>query len=171
MGVPSTEVYVFWQRKLSFPPSSTGPVLYVSMIGSEKRSEPVPIVCLNAILFHPTSPDEKVIAPIFLPERGIFARGVRGILVHVMLMRLQQRAATRHLRRSNEANMDITELYHFLFETPEGVGCLIGICLVLSLIVCVIMERRTRKRFADRPKGEDDWSIFDDDDEDEEKED
>ena len=62
--------------------------------------------------------------------------------------------------------MDITELYHFLFETPEGVGC-----LVLSLIVCVIMERRTRKRFADRPKGEDDWSIFDDDDEDEEKED
>ena len=105
------------------------------------------------------------------PERGIFARGVRGILVHVMLMRLRQRAATRHLRRSNEANMDITELYHFLFETPEGVGCLVGICLVLSLIVCVIMERRTRKRFADRPKGEDDWSIFDDDDEDEEKED
>ena len=51
--------------------------------------------------------------------------------------------------------MDITELYHFLFETPEGVGCLVGICLVLSLIVCVIMERRTRKRFADRPKGED----------------
>ena len=43
--------------------------------------------------------------------------------------------------------MDITELYHFLFETPEGVGCLVGICLVLSLIVCVIMERRTRKRF------------------------
>ena len=67
--------------------------------------------------------------------------------------------------------MDITELYHFLFETPEGVGCLIGTCLVLSLIVCVIMERRTRKRFADRPKGEDDWSIFDDDDEDDEKED
>ena len=67
--------------------------------------------------------------------------------------------------------MDITELYHFLFETPEGGGCLGGICLVLSLIVCVIMERRTRKRFADRPKGEDDWSIFDDDDEDEEKED
>ena len=66
--------------------------------------------------------------------------------------------------------MDITELYHFLFETPEGVGCLVGICLVLSLIVCVIMERRTRKRFADRPKGEDDWSIFDDDDEDEAEE-
>ena len=66
--------------------------------------------------------------------------------------------------------MDITELYHFLFETPEGVGCLVGICLVLSLIVCVIMERRTRKRFADRPKGEDDWSIFDDDDEDDEEE-
>ena len=51
------------------------------------------------------------------------------------------------------------------------VSMLLCLCLVLSLIVCVIMERRTRKRFADRPKGEDDWSIFDDDDEDEEKED
>ena len=31
--------------------------------------------------------------------------------------------------------MDITELYHFLFDSHEGVGCLVGICLVMSLIV------------------------------------
>ena len=67
--------------------------------------------------------------------------------------------------------MDFGALYDFLFNTYAGIGCLVGIGLVVSLIACVIMERRTRKRFADRPKGEDDWSIFDDDDEDEEKED
>ncbi len=61
--------------------------------------------------------------------------------------------------------MDFGELYHFLFETFPGIGCLVGIGLVVSLIVCVIMERRTRKTFANRERTEDDWSFFDDDDE------
>ncbi len=65
--------------------------------------------------------------------------------------------------------MDFGEVYHFLFETIPGIGCLIGIGLVVSIIACIIMERRTRKRFANREAGEDDWSFFDDDDEDEEK--
>ena len=60
-------------------------------------------------------------------------------------------------------------MYHFLFETFAGIGCLVGIGLVISIIACIIMERRTRKRFANREAGEDDWSFFDDDDEDEEK--
>ena len=55
--------------------------------------------------------------------------------------------------------MDWIGLYHFLFETYAGMGILIG------LIACIIMERRTRKTFVDRPKGKDDWSFFDDDDE------
>lgn len=63
--------------------------------------------------------------------------------------------------------MDFGEVYHFLFETFAGIGCLVGIGLVLSIIACVIMERRTRKRFANREKSEDDWSFFDDDDDDE----
>ena len=63
--------------------------------------------------------------------------------------------------------MDFGEVYHFLFETFAGIGCLVGIGLVLSIIACVIMERRTRKRFANREKSEDDWSFFDDDDNDE----
>ena len=44
--------------------------------------------------------------------------------------------------------MDFGEVYHFLFETIPGIGCLIGIGLVVSIIACIIMERRTRKRLA-----------------------
>ena len=63
--------------------------------------------------------------------------------------------------------MDMGEIYHSLFETMPGIGCLIGAGLVLSVIACVIMERRTRKQFKNHEKTEDDWSLFDDDDEEE----
>ncbi len=45
---------------------------------------------------------------------------------------------------------DIYAIYHFLFETYAGIGCLIGVFLVASVIAAFIMERRTRKRFVDR---------------------
>ena len=61
--------------------------------------------------------------------------------------------------------MDWAALYHFLFETYAGIGVMVGTGLVLSLIACVIMERRTRKKFVDRAPTKDDWSFFDDDDE------
>lgn len=60
------------------------------------------------------------------------------------------------------------EVIDFLFNTYAGLGCLIGGGMVISLIACVIMEKRTRKTFVDRPASEDDWSLFDDDDEEEE---
>ena len=63
--------------------------------------------------------------------------------------------------------MNIGEIYHFLFQTIPGVGVLVAICLVLSLIVSVIMERRTRKIYTNHERTEDDWSLFDDDDEEE----
>ncbi len=63
--------------------------------------------------------------------------------------------------------MDFGTAYHFLFETFAGLGCLVGIGLVVSIILCIIMERRTRKRFVDREPSEDDWSFFDDDEDDE----
>ena len=66
--------------------------------------------------------------------------------------------------------MDIDEIYHFLFETMPGIGCLVGAGLVLSVIACIIMERRTRKQFKNHEKTEDDWSLFDDDDEEDSKE-
>ena len=59
--------------------------------------------------------------------------------------------------------MDFAALYDFLFNTYAGIGCLIGLGLIISLIACVIMERRTRKIFASREADEDDWSFFDDD--------
>lgn len=65
--------------------------------------------------------------------------------------------------------MDAGALYHFLFETFAGLGCLVGIGIVVSLIACVIMERRTRKTFVDREADEDDWSFFDDEDDAEDK--
>ena len=61
--------------------------------------------------------------------------------------------------------MDFGAVYHFIFETYAGLGCLVGIGIVASLIACVIMERRTRKTFVDREPDEDDWSFFDDEDE------
>lgn len=63
--------------------------------------------------------------------------------------------------------MDIGEIYHFLFETMPGIGVLIGAGIVISLIVCVVLERKTRRQFKNHEKTEDDWSLFDDDDEEE----
>ncbi len=65
--------------------------------------------------------------------------------------------------------MNFEEIYHFLFETMPGIGVLVGIGLLASIIVCVILERKTRKQFKNHEKTEDDWSLFDDDDEDEGK--
>lgn len=62
--------------------------------------------------------------------------------------------------------MDFGSIYHFLFETFAGIGVLVGICLVISLIACIIMEHRTRKQFSNHEKTEDDWSFFDDEEDD-----
>ncbi|MDO4400337.1 MAG: hypothetical protein Q4D27_05235 [Coriobacteriia bacterium] len=56
--------------------------------------------------------------------------------------------------------MDFDQLYHFVFETPEGIGISVLVCLVLCVILAVIMERRTRKKFVDRPKSENDFDLF-----------
>ncbi len=66
--------------------------------------------------------------------------------------------------------MDFGQIYHFLFETYAGIGVLVGASLVICVIVAAILELRTRKTYIDRgEKTEDDeWSIFDDDDEGEE---
>lgn len=64
--------------------------------------------------------------------------------------------------------MDITELYHFLFETYAGIGVLVGAGIVLSIVVSIIFEIRTRKLYKNHERTEDDeWSIFDDDDDEE----
>ena len=54
-------------------------------------------------------------------------------------------------------------IYHFLFETFAGVGILFLIAMVLCILVCIIMERRTRRIYKNHEKTEDDWSFFDED--------
>lgn len=61
--------------------------------------------------------------------------------------------------------MDFSAIYNFLFETYGGIGVLFAITIVICLVACVIMERRTRRIYKNHEKTEDDWSFFDDDDE------
>ena len=57
--------------------------------------------------------------------------------------------------------MNIEELYHFLFETVPGIAVLVGVGLVASILVCAVLELKTRRRFRSRPEPEhDEWSIF-----------
>lgn len=67
------------------------------------------------------------------------------------------------------AHMDFGEIYHFLFETYAGIGMLVGISLVVCIVIAAVLELRTRKTYVDRgPRSEDEedeWSLFDDDDE------
>lgn len=59
--------------------------------------------------------------------------------------------------------MDITELYHLLFETYAGIGILVGAGIVLSIIISIIFEIRTRKLYHNHePEEEDEWAIFED---------
>lgn len=61
-------------------------------------------------------------------------------------------------------SVNFAEIYHFLFETYAGIGVLVLVGLILSFIVSVILERRTKKIYFEHKKTEDDWSLFDDDD-------
>lgn len=56
--------------------------------------------------------------------------------------------------------MDFAALYHFLFETMQGIGCLILVFLVASTLIAAILERRTRKTFKDRGNVQDDGWKF-----------
>ena len=64
--------------------------------------------------------------------------------------------------------MDFGAIYHFLFETYAGIGVLVGASLVICIIVAALMEVRTRKTYIDRgPRDDEDdeWALFDDEDE------
>ena len=63
--------------------------------------------------------------------------------------------------------MDFDSLYHFVFETYEGIGISILVCLLLCVLLSVILERRTRKKFRDRPKTDDDFDFFEEIDDEE----
>ncbi|WP_251212408.1 DUF6724 family protein [Adlercreutzia murintestinalis] len=60
--------------------------------------------------------------------------------------------------------MDITELYHFLFETIPGIGVLVGAGIVISLLLCVVFEARTRKLYRNHAEEDDvdEWELLED---------
>lgn len=41
--------------------------------------------------------------------------------------------------------MNVDEIYHFLFETFEGIACLLGIAILISIVACALWERKTKK--------------------------
>jgi hypothetical protein len=64
--------------------------------------------------------------------------------------------------------MDFAQLYDFLFNSYLGIAVLVGAGLVISILVCVILEVRTRKIYKNHERTDKDaWSIFEDDDDDE----
>lgn len=46
--------------------------------------------------------------------------------------------------------MDLAAIYHFLFETYAGIGCLVGAGILISIVAAIISERKTRKVYRDR---------------------
>lgn len=56
--------------------------------------------------------------------------------------------------------MDFDQLYHFVFETYAGIGVSILACAAVCIVLAALLERRTRRRFVDRPKSEDDFDLF-----------
>lgn len=68
--------------------------------------------------------------------------------------------------------MDLAAIYHFLFETYAGIGCLVGAGVVISVIAAFISERKTRKVFRDRgerPRDDADADVDADDGEEADK--
>lgn len=58
----------------------------------------------------------------------------------------------------------ISDFITWLFNDKTGVVCLIVGGIVVCLIVALLMERTTKKRYFNHEKTEGDWSFFDEDD-------
>ena len=59
--------------------------------------------------------------------------------------------------------MEPSDIYHFLFETYGGIGVLVGAGLLLSIIVSIILEIRTKRMFKDHELDPvDEWELIED---------
>ena len=65
--------------------------------------------------------------------------------------------------------MDFQAIYHFLFQSYWGIAVLVGAGLVITLILAVVLERRTKRIYRHREASPDDWSLFSDEKEGEQK--
>lgn len=62
----------------------------------------------------------------------------------------------------------IGDLFTWLFNDRNGVIALVLGGIVLCLVISIVMERKTKRQYFNHEKGEDDWDLFDDEDESEE---
>lgn len=56
----------------------------------------------------------------------------------------------------------IGDFFTWLFNDQTGVICLILGGIVICLIIALLMERTTKKRYFNHEKCEGDWDLFDD---------
>ena len=56
----------------------------------------------------------------------------------------------------------IGDVFTWLFNDQTGVICLILGGIVICLIIALLMERTTKKRYFNHEKSEGDWDLFDD---------
>ncbi len=59
----------------------------------------------------------------------------------------------------------IGDFFTWLFNDTTGVLCLIVGGIVICLIIAILMERKTKRRYFNHEKSEGDWDLFDDADE------
>lgn len=60
----------------------------------------------------------------------------------------------------------IVDFFMWLFTTRTGVLCLVVGGILLFLLIAFILERKTRKQYYNHKKSDEDWDLFDDEDED-----
>ena len=60
----------------------------------------------------------------------------------------------------------VNDFFGWLFGTRPGVLTLMVGGIVLFLIIAFLLEKRTRAKFYNHKKGEDDWELFADDEDD-----
>lgn len=57
----------------------------------------------------------------------------------------------------------VSDFFTWLFGDKTGVVCLILGGIVLCLVIALVMERKTKKRYFNHEKTDDDWDLFGDD--------
>ena len=64
----------------------------------------------------------------------------------------------------------ISDCFMWLFTDKTGVICLVIGGVLLCLVIAIVMERKTKQTYFEHEKTDSDWSLFDDnDDEDSDK--
>ena len=57
----------------------------------------------------------------------------------------------------------IADFFTWLFSDKVGVLCLIAGGIVICLIIALLMERKTKRRYFNHEETDGDWDLFSDD--------